>query len=693
MSGQMNSSTFSEAAHPVLNSSRSVSDTLASSAKQLLNAYIYEFLIKNMLPQTAKCFVSEADVPSVPGNLTYSSTRTSPVLATGDKDDAGTPQPSLVNQLFEDHNIPTLAVSMGSPKGFLYEWWHVFWDIFQASHDRKASPAAAQYRQMQSFKQTQFEMLRMENAHSMANLTSMVQPQQQTPLLAQGPMPILADPAVPMQQFPRMPQQQQVQPLDSQQRYMMLMMMKQKQAQQAQAQQTLALQQQAQNSQSGHPLMQKLNQQQGFQQSQHLRQLQRQLLTLLQQLTQLSLMLQGEQPMNPLGMSGNMQQQQMFIQPQQDQQNTIQQQAQLQMNNLRQHAVASQQQQQQQQQPMQGMGPNGAMIGNNTGNSENSVMNARVMNSLEALQSPLFPQQQVGQGLVNMSSNSNINGAGMNGVANGLSHMTQLMLPGNNSNALQDYQMQLILMEKQNKMRLEMTRLNGSIDGSSQITQMSAASPQQIKSSPIPSPRLSSKPSPNSIAHGSNRKIVKWSRKQSISSTGASPPTTSGTEGPGSTNNGRSTGAAPKKEFTTPLTPAAESEVIKKKRKGSSIYVSNKKAVKAPPKKEKPTTKFKKTTFKGDVELLEGEKKFEPSDSAKMPPPGELFYQNHNDKMVNPDFIGANGNPDGNFFGTGSNLSIDDVDFDFSMFLDDGDVVLNDGLTGFNWTNPIEGGD
>lgn len=92
----------------VMDASRSVSDTTAANAKQLLNAYICDFLVKNALPQTAKCFVSEADIPSVVNDLSHLS-KTSPHLVSNlgllDKDVGGlggtTPQtPSLaVNQM------------------------------------------------------------------------------------------------------------------------------------------------------------------------------------------------------------------------------------------------------------------------------------------------------------------------------------------------------------------------------------------------------------------------------------------------------------------------------------------------------------------------------------------------------------------------------------------------------------------
>lgn len=45
-------------------SKRFVNDLISSNSKQLLNAYVYDFLIKSSLPQTASTFIKEADVPT-----------------------------------------------------------------------------------------------------------------------------------------------------------------------------------------------------------------------------------------------------------------------------------------------------------------------------------------------------------------------------------------------------------------------------------------------------------------------------------------------------------------------------------------------------------------------------------------------------------------------------------------------------
>lgn len=419
--------------------------------------------------------------------------------------------------------------------------------------------------------------------------------------------------------------------------------------------------------------------------------------------------------MNTMGMNGNMLLQPMYMQ-QHDPQNRIQQQAQSQMNNLRQQVAALQQ-------PMQGMAPTGVIVSNpgvNGRDSEGSpITNPRMngarsrMVSLQGVQlqfpqqnmetdNTLFAQQPVGQNLVHMSNNPNSipNGNGtMNGanVNLNMAQMGQSMLPASNLNALQDYQMQLMLLEKQNKKRLDIARVTGGTDGNGIQMSIPVGQPPHMKASPVPSPSLNTKSSPNPNSLASTKKPVKRNRKLSASSNAASPHTSAPSDGPNNGSNSRAASNAPKKEYVSPLTPAAESD-SKKKRKNTGGEATTKKAAKPAVKKEKATPKLKKAVEKGDAETNDStEKKLDSSDSSKMPPPppGGSFYQNiGNEKVMNVDILGSGGNPsEGNFFGTGGNSSIDDVDFGFNLFLDGGDVGLNDDLTGFNWGNPIEGND
>lgn len=108
------------------------SDLAAANAKQLLHAYIYDYLVKSQMLGAARHFVAEADIPCV-----------DPVL------------PKLPKLPLGKDDLPHLTLAMDAPGGFLYEWWQVFWDVFQGRQDRSANPAAAQYYHMQLMKQTQ----------------------------------------------------------------------------------------------------------------------------------------------------------------------------------------------------------------------------------------------------------------------------------------------------------------------------------------------------------------------------------------------------------------------------------------------------------------------------------------------------------------------------------------------------------
>ncbi|CAL4965614.1 unnamed protein product [Urochloa decumbens] len=71
-------------------------------ADKMLDSYIYDYLLKRNLQNTAKAFQTESNVPSAP-------------------------------------------VAIDAPGGFLFEWWSVFWDIFIARTNENHSDSAAAY--------------------------------------------------------------------------------------------------------------------------------------------------------------------------------------------------------------------------------------------------------------------------------------------------------------------------------------------------------------------------------------------------------------------------------------------------------------------------------------------------------------------------------------------------------------------
>ncbi|ODQ78190.1 hypothetical protein BABINDRAFT_168381 [Babjeviella inositovora NRRL Y-12698] len=130
-----------------------VSDSTATNSRQLLNAYIYDFLVKSGLPATAKAFVAEADVP------------TTNTVAPGAAEPARA-------------DLPALQISMDAPQGFLYEWWQIFWDVFNARTHRAGSGPAQQYFQLQLLRQRREHALHSMTAHA-AHAQAQGQPQLQ----------------------------------------------------------------------------------------------------------------------------------------------------------------------------------------------------------------------------------------------------------------------------------------------------------------------------------------------------------------------------------------------------------------------------------------------------------------------------------------------------------------------------------
>ncbi|KAI3408438.1 uncharacterized protein J3R85_020275 [Psidium guajava] len=95
-------------------------------ADKMLDVYIYDYLTKKKLHQTAKSFMTEGKV---------------------------SPDP----------------VAIDAPGGFLFEWWSVFWDIFIARTNEKHSEAAAAYIEAQQGKvrEQQQQQLQMQQLHLM----------------------------------------------------------------------------------------------------------------------------------------------------------------------------------------------------------------------------------------------------------------------------------------------------------------------------------------------------------------------------------------------------------------------------------------------------------------------------------------------------------------------------------------------
>ena len=444
-----------------------------NTTKQVLNSLILDFLVKHQFQDTAKAFSKESP------------------------------------------NLPSIPPLMDCSQGFLLEWWQVFFDLFQVRygdgnsnnnpnnklyhdylrvqetqkhlfsqlpliHQQQQQQHHFQQQQQQQGQQGQPFLQQQQRgigvASGMQNQQHQFAPQHQGQ--PQGPgqtpqppgsatnanfpinMPPNLNPQQQMfpinQQFAQMPNGQNQPSMEQQQR--MAMMMKQ-QAMAAQRQQIP---------------MNGLDPQ------------------------------QQQQMMNAVGGGpGNLNlQQQLFLQQQQQQQQqpktTFQQQAQNQMNNLRQQAamVAQQQQQQQQQQQGQLQGNLTSAMGDSS-LKNNSPVGARSNQQLtpqqNAAPAPLphpsqqgqaqaqhnfqSQQQQQQQQMTKMAGSQGMkkNGQMSNGTSNNSS--------GRNNNALRDYQNQLMLLERQNKERLEFARNTGNSDSNPLSNGMMFAGQNQYSNS------------------------------------------------------------------------------------------------------------------------------------------------------------------------------------------------------------------
>ncbi|XP_011020662.1 PREDICTED: transcriptional corepressor LEUNIG-like [Populus euphratica] len=89
-------------------------------ADKMLDVYIYDYLVKKKLHDTAKSFMTEGKVAPDP-------------------------------------------VAIDAPGGFLFEWWSVFWDIFIARTNEKHSETAAAYLEAQQSKTKEQQQLQMQH--------------------------------------------------------------------------------------------------------------------------------------------------------------------------------------------------------------------------------------------------------------------------------------------------------------------------------------------------------------------------------------------------------------------------------------------------------------------------------------------------------------------------------------------------
>lgn len=665
-------------AHGLMDLLRSVLDASVSLPKQLLNAYIYDFLIKNTLPQTARLFVCEAEVPSIPYDPAHLPSKTLPLMALTPRQQA--------NQLLEEHHLPRLALSIDAPQGFLYEWWQVFWDVHQAKNDRSSSSSMAShyYHMLLAKQRQQQEALGMEHGQYPPQ---MGQPQfsPQFPMDAQGP----GQGQAPMMMGPQGPMNLQRQFSDArqQQRLMMSMMMKQQQHQQhPQAQNqdlnfTNNMNRAAMNVANGMQMPMGGN---GSQMQMGM--------NMGMSMPQQQVLMPQQQGVIPQHLQQQQQQQLQQHSPHQ----TPQQHVQSQMHSLRQQAVSAHQQpkqgQQLPQQPGQQQAAAAAVAAAAAAASQPQSHDDNMGNGKGKQTRPIRPQLRSAAsgmqhqfaphgGMSPMNYSGQMIRQGQNGANNGLDQ-NQGNQQNRNTSALQDYQMQLMLLEKQNKKRLDIARNSsaGDLNSMPQMQQVQDGNVMQpsiqnapSKVSPAPSPVLNNKNLP-SFAKGKRAQPAKKNTKAGSVSGGA---------------NVRSNMAGGvKRENATPLTPAADADFSNKKRKSSTSNSPAKNSKGGPKKEEEKKVKPDDTSDAPIIEEIDLDKKPEDDDKFQS---SAYFHGtlSGNDKLV----LGSAAGSDPNFFNSAVASGMDDVDFEFNNFLDSADAGLNDSITGFNWGNPIEGGD
>lgn len=669
-----------------LDASSTVSDSHAANAKQLLNAYVYDFLVKSRLPRTARIFVNEAEVPSIKGNQNVSG-RNSPQV---------TQHNLSVQQFQKEHNLPSLTMAMDSSQGFLYEWWQVFWDVFQAKNggsqiNKQHLNYAQQYHQMQLLKQRQQQQ---ELAMSLpgANLSA-------STLLAQQQPPVV--PSTAMAVPPSAPQQR---PLHLQQQIGQ-QFLPPVNIQLASQQQQLA----------NHPNTHVVDQQR------IMMMMKRDSLSQQQQQQAIPMNLDTQQQLATGAPNLNIQQQ-LFLQEQARQQQQLQQQpqktriqqhAQTQMNNLRQQVAAGQQQQ------LSNLALRGGSSKNSPVQKLSQVPQQGVSAGFQQQMNQQFSQQTPvmngPQGQVPLNAQvGGLQQARLPNSGNSPNMTTTSHRNPSNTDALQDYQIQLMILEKQNKKRLEIARSSGTSD-----TNLMNLAPQaqqqaggQTNQRPSPSttnnsPLVKNKLSPSMPSKKYKKEPQKRGRKGSAASvavaTGQQTPVVSQPSsevgGPDhnaniTTKGNSNTPRIPKKEYSgVPLTPVSEPNETKRKRKGSAISESPKKQTTASKiiKKEKSITEEVSKENPGSAinETTKNEKDSgEGINSALNDTLGAPSDQIFNVELLGP----TTSENSSNFFNPNTQPSqgaLDDIDFDFNQFWEGngGEEGLNDSIAGFNWGN------
>jgi hypothetical protein len=68
------------------------------------------------------------------------------------------------SELEREAKLPAGVPIVETPQGFLYEWWAVFWDVFNARISKQSTVSARKYVEVRWDKQEEFEDRRIHNS-------------------------------------------------------------------------------------------------------------------------------------------------------------------------------------------------------------------------------------------------------------------------------------------------------------------------------------------------------------------------------------------------------------------------------------------------------------------------------------------------------------------------------------------------
>lgn len=108
-----------------------------TNQRSQLNTYIYEYFLRNEMYGCAKALLASEQPINVEKNSPGGRNGSDEGGDGDNKDDVDTKLP---------HDLPPPAIPKECPEScFLYEWWCLFWDMFNAQRGKGDGPSVMQY--------------------------------------------------------------------------------------------------------------------------------------------------------------------------------------------------------------------------------------------------------------------------------------------------------------------------------------------------------------------------------------------------------------------------------------------------------------------------------------------------------------------------------------------------------------------